>query len=242
MEAIATEYRLFFADGQYREFTVRIDPLTLDLIMPLPQPLPDWVRLDFYQCTNCGLQPESLPYCPAALAISGIVDKFADVQSHDRVKMTVITPDRVMQQDTTVQRAVGSMMGLMLATCGCPHTAFFKPMARFHLPLANEEETTFRAASMYLLAQYFRDKKGNAAHYDFEGLASLYGDLQMINVALANRIRRASETDSTVNAIVLLDMYAKAVPFHLTDSLKKIENYFISYWQPSQVSTRSASQ
>jgi hypothetical protein len=30
-----------------------------------------------------------------------------------------------------------------------------KPMARFHLPLASEEETIYRATTMYLLAQYF---------------------------------------------------------------------------------------
>jgi hypothetical protein len=42
-----------------------------------------------------------------------------------------------------------------VATSGCRYTAYFKPMARFHLPFANEEETAYRAISMYLLSQRF---------------------------------------------------------------------------------------
>ena len=57
-----------------------------------------------------------------------------------------------------------------MATSGCPHMDFFKPMARFHLPLANAEETVYRATSMYLLAQYFLQREGKEADMELEGL------------------------------------------------------------------------
>jgi hypothetical protein len=46
-------------------------------------------------------------------------------------------------------------MGLLIAGSSCPYTHFFKPMARFHLPFANKDETLWRAAATYLLARYF---------------------------------------------------------------------------------------
>ena len=43
-------------------------------------------------------------------------------------------------------------------------------MAQFHLPLANDSETIYRAASMYLLAQYFLKREGRDADLEIEGL------------------------------------------------------------------------
>ena len=74
---------------------------------------------------------------------------------------------------------------------GAPHTAFFKPMAAFHLPIANAEETLYRAASMYMLGQYFVHKKGGEADLDLVGLVKVYEDLEILNVHLAKRVREA---------------------------------------------------
>ena len=40
-----------------------------------------------------------------------------------------------------------------MATAGCPWTDRLRPMARFHLPFANEAETVYRSVSMYLLSR-----------------------------------------------------------------------------------------
>ena len=49
--------------------------------------------------------------------------------------------------------------------------------------------------------------------YDLTGLGYIYKAMQIINVSIAERLRTASSADSSVNAIVLLDMFAKVVPF-----------------------------
>lgn len=111
----------------------------------------------------------------------------------------------------------------------CPHTDFLKPMARFHLPLANPEETTYRAASMYLLAQYFRKKKNLETDLQMTGLKEIYNNLHGINVFIANRIRDVHEGDSPVNAITILDYFAHTIPEIIDDCLNEMDYLFTSY-------------
>jgi hypothetical protein len=102
-------------------------------------------------------------------------------------------------------------------------------MARFHLPLASEEETIFRATSTYLLAQYYLKKECRIVDFEFEGLTRIYNNIQIINVAIAERLRAATVTDSSINAIVLLDSYAQALPLAIEKSLAEIRHLFSSF-------------
>jgi len=87
-------------------------------------------------------------------------------------------------------------------------------MARFHLPFADVDETLYRATSMYLLAQYFRQQEGKAGDFELEGLKHIYDNIQLVNAAVADRLRAATKTDATVNAIIILDTFAQAIPVH----------------------------
>jgi hypothetical protein len=158
------------------------------------------------------------------------VEPFDRLLSYDKIHVDVITEERSISQDTTAEQGIGSLMGLVIATCGCPHTAFFKPMARFHLPLASEDETIYRAASMYLLAQYFLKKEGHDADLELKGLMKIYDNIQIINASIAKRLRAATEKDSSLNAIVLLDMYAKTLSYAIEESLEEVRYLFSPFF------------
>jgi len=158
-----------------------------------------------------------------------VVDGFDDLKSFDRIRVEVVTPERRIHQETTVQKGVSSLMGLLIATSGCPWTVFLKPMARFHLPLASHDETLYRASSMYMLAQYFVHKSGRQPDLTLTQLSIIYQQLQNINTAMADRLRAASRTDSTVNAIILLDMLAKTMPYAVDDRLDELSHLFDAY-------------
>jgi hypothetical protein len=165
-------------------------------------------------------------HCPLAANLVNIVEPFDRLLSYDEVHVDVATEDRVISQDTTAEQGISSMMGLVIATSGCPHAAFFKPMARFHLPLANPAETIYRAASMYLLAQYFMKQNGRETDLQLTGLSEIYSNIQIVNASTAKRLRAATETDSSLNAIVLLDMFAKTLSHAIEDSLVEIRYLF----------------
>jgi hypothetical protein len=158
-----------------------------------------------------------------------IVHSFEGLVSYAEVDLTVVTGDRTVTQHTTAQTAISSFMGLLIATSGCPHTVYLRPMARYHLPLANRDETIYRATSMYLLAQYFVKKAGGVAELELEGLSRIYQEMGTVNISIAKRLREASRSDSSVNAIVVLDAYAKMVELVIDDSLRHIQPLFAAY-------------
>jgi hypothetical protein len=104
-----------------------------------------------------------------------------------------------------------------------------RPMARFHLPLASEEETVFRVAGMYLVAQYFLTHNGKKGQFAFDGLISIYEDFHILNKAIASRLQYATDSDSSKNAITLLDMYSSLVPMLLEDQLAEIRGFFTAF-------------
>lgn len=104
-----------------------------------------------------------------------------------------------------------------------------RPLVRFHLPFASMEETEFRIVSMYLVAQYFRAKGGKTPDWSLEGLQEIYNRVGVVNRCFAERLRSATTKDASVNAIVILDCFAKGVPFAVRTTLRDYEKYFDSY-------------
>jgi hypothetical protein len=151
--------------------------------------------------------------------------------SYETIHVDVITKERNISKQTTAQRGLSSLMGLVIASSGCPHTAFFRPMARFHLPLASVTETVYRASSMYLLSQYFLNQNGKSTDPDLKGLERIYDNMREVNIAVAKRLRYATKADSSVNAIVILDAFAMAMPTCIAESLNDLQYLFTSYLQ-----------
>lgn len=229
MEPIRITYRIKLDDKVTEVFDFDLDGKTFALITkPVPNP-PKWAELGFRQCSHCPLKVEEHPHCPMALQLHSIIERFHNTRSIDEVTLEVITEERTVVQTTALQRVLSSMLGLIFPTCGCPLTAYMRPMARFHLPLANEEETVFRVAGMYLLAQYFLTNNGKKGQFAFDGLIKIYEDFHILNKAIASRLQSATESDSSKNAITLLDMYSSLVPILLEDQLVEIRDVFEAY-------------
>ncbi len=226
MNTIVIQYCFRLPDNSSEDFKLELNPLSLELTGNIPTSLPTWSKLDFHQCPHCPLDAVTHPNCPLAANIVNIVQKFDGLLSYDKIRMDVITQERRISQHTTVQKGISSMMGLVIATCGCPHASFFKAMGRFHLPLASNEETIFRATSMYLLAQYFLKMEGHQADFELEGLTKIYHNIQIVNAAIANRLRSTSMSDSSINAIIILDNFAKNLPYAIEKSLKNLRYLF----------------
>jgi hypothetical protein len=229
MKTIVIQYCFRLPDHSSEDFKLELDPRNLELTGNIPQSLPTWTELDFHQCPHCPLEVVTDPHCPLAANLVNIVQRFDGLISYDKIRVDVITQERRISQHTTAQKGISSMMGLVIATCGCPHTAFFKAMARFHLPLASSEETIFRATSMYLLAQYFLKMEGRHADFELGGLTKIYNNMQIVNVAIANRLRSTSMSDSLINAIVILDNFAKSLPYAIEKSLKNFRHLFLPF-------------
>lgn len=223
------EYRFRLPSDEEELFRIELDSESLRMVGGLPDECPQWTELDFHQCPNCPLDSSVHKHCPLALRLVNIISRFDHVLSYEEIQLDVYTEERHISQRASAQRGLSSLIGLVSATSGCPHTEFFKPMARFHLPLASRIDTVYRAASMYLLAQFFLRTDERPADLELEGLKKVYREIEIVNISLAERLRAAGGTDSPVNAIVILDTFAKALPLALQDSLKEIRSFFSPY-------------
>ena len=224
MDTLPIRYRFTLLNGRQEVFELHIHRRTLELNAPTPQSPPGWAQLGFHQCPNCPLKADTHPLCPAAAKLADVVPRFEPLLSYDKVRLEVETEERKIVGETTAQQALSSMLGLILATSGCPHTEFLKGMARFHLPLASEEETLFRSVATYVLAQHLRQRAGAPADPGLSGLQRIYAALSVVNAAFTKRLRAAGRTDATLNALVLLDVFTILVPNAVDESLSELES------------------
>jgi len=226
MRIISFKYIFDLPEGHQVQMDIQLDSQRLNIINNCPYVLPEWAALDFYQCPHCPLSVTTHTHCPLAANLVNIINHLDTLHSYQQIRVKVVMKNRTITQDTTIQKGLSSLMGLVIATSGCPHTTFFKSMARFHLPLADEEETISRVTSMYLLAQYFLKNEGKPADFELKGLMELYNNMHIINKTIAMRLRAASKTDSTVNAIVLLDVFTFVLPLSIETYLQEIRHLF----------------
>jgi len=230
MDIIEIHYS-FNLENQRREvFDLVIDAYTLELINDFDHELPPWTHLEFYQCSHCNLSSEIYPNCPVAVNLTDIIGRFDNIFSYDEIDLEVISNKRHVYQHTTAQRGISSLLGLLFATSSCPYTAYLKPMARFHLPMASPDETIFRAVGMYLLGQYFLRKEGKGGEFDLSGLTQICSDLHLLNTMIAKRITSVAQTDSSMNAVVLLDIFTDLMPSVIENNLEEVRHLFDSYF------------
>ena len=233
---IAYHFRCADGDKRKASLCIKLDAKQLEAVRSTNGAPPDWAQLDTHQCSVCPLSKETTPQCPAALAFVDILDEFGPLLSFTEVEVTVETRERTVHSKTTVQKALSSLVGLSMATSGCPILARFKPMARFHLPLATREETIFRSVGAYLLGQYFLMRRGETPDMDLRGLRETYDLIHEVNVGLANRLRVIPAGDAHLNALVILDLFAHALPYSIDESLAELEHMFTSFMPQSSVS------
>jgi len=184
-----------------------------------------WTRLEYHQCSHCPLRSEQSPQCPVAKNLNQIVEDTNASVSYTPTRVTVETAQRTYFKQCTAQDGLRSLFGLIMATSGCPHLDWLRPLARFHLPLADIDETIFRILSLQLLSDYLDEQPIN---YDSvaDKIKARYALIEKVNHAFAERIRSYCKADADKNAIAQLDVYAQIFPFQLEDDFKALRRYF----------------
>ncbi len=219
-------YTIELEDGQSTRFHITLDPVTLTMMPASSEPYPPWTQLSYQQCRCCPLSPTTNLYCPIAVNITELVDRFKDILSHKNCMVVCETVDRTYSKKTSAMEGLTSVFGIVMATSNCPVMNFLKPMARFHLPFSSVEETTVRSTSLFLLSQYFEYKKGRVNSFDFDRLEKSYARVQLVNEGLLERIRSLGNRDADKNAIITLHSISQFLSMEMDFSLTTIAHLF----------------
>jgi hypothetical protein len=223
-------YRFILEGGGEKSFELRFDPKTLLLQRESKEPPPEWTLLGNEKCPNCPLSEDEHPHCPAALSLVDVISEFKDGISFHEADISIMTEQREFRKRAPLQGGISGLIGVVMATSGCPILAMLRPMVATHLPFANVRETMYRAISMYLTAQYFVYKKGRKPDWDMKDLVKIYDAISTVNRQFAKRLRTIKIEDASLNALVSLDCFAAITVDSIMDSsLQEIEGLFHAY-------------
>lgn len=187
---------------------------------------PEWTRLDHEQCACCPLKKETHSHCPAAIRMHEVLEAFKDFKSVERVRLSVETERRTYVQECDLQSGLNSMLGLLMATSGCPVVGKLRTMATFHMPFCSFEETLFRSVGAYLTKQYFAKQEGKKPDWELKGLKQFYEELEQLNQAFSERIRDMERSDAISNAMVIFFATSIVVADALEERLDRHKDYF----------------
>jgi hypothetical protein len=224
-------YKFTYEDRRVDIVDLQLDDNSFALlpgsIKPAPAP---WMALEFHRCPGCTLPREAGAMCSVAVNLGSVVKPFRDQFSYTPVTTVVTFRDRQIGKKCDLQTGLSSMMGLVMATSGCPLLDMLRPMAYTHQPFASMEETFFRAISGFLVAQYMRLKHRRTPEFDLEALKRIYHDINQLNIAFNHRLRDFDGKDANLNALVMLDVFAQMGSFTIDDGwLDKISPLFYRY-------------
>jgi hypothetical protein len=74
-------------------------------------------------------------------------------------------------------------------------------------------------------------RRGDDPDFTFKGLIDIYRDVNMVNKGMGDRIRAMAGKDASINALIVLDMFALDIPLSIDDQIKDLEPFFSPYFQ-----------
>jgi hypothetical protein len=213
------EYRISLDDNH--EFNYRVE---LDRSYDPAQVVeaPRWTRLDHEQCSNCPLNNVLHTYCPAAVDLHRVIEDFRGLPAFKKARVRVLTAEREYYKEVSLEAALRSLLGVLMATSACPMLCRLKPMAQQHLPFASNQEFILRTVSLYLMRQYYNMREGRHADWELKGLVRHYQQLQLVNQAFWQRIHATCEGDSNLKAFLSFFSMSSSVSYSLEAQLSKI--------------------
>ena len=187
---------------------------------------PLWAGLEHHRCPPCTLDCQTHPFCPVARNISALVTAFKDIVSHTACTVTCNSTERIVSKQTAVQNGLASILGLLMATSGCPTMDFFRPLARFHLPFASVDEATFRIAAVYMLKRFFSEQNGNGKLFSATDIKEHFRRVKQVNSGILRRIRDVSDFDADKNALITLNSLAEILEMEIDTRLESLHYLF----------------
>ncbi|MBT5371004.1 MAG: hypothetical protein HOL17_04700, partial [Gammaproteobacteria bacterium] len=115
------EYIFRFSKGRIEQFNLQFDDEDLSLQSGLGEVSEEpWMVLSNHQCKGCSLDQQTSPLCPVAANLGGMIRPFKEEISHTEVEVEVLFRERKISKCCDLQQGIRSMMGLVMATSGCP--------------------------------------------------------------------------------------------------------------------------
>ncbi len=222
---MAIEYRITLDDDHQFSYCIELDRA---YVLEAVEAAPAWARLGHQQCSNCPLSKDTFSHCPAAVDLHRVIEDFQGLPAFKKASVWVRTPEREYTKQVSLEEALRSLLGVIMATSACPILGKLRPMAHNHLPFASNQEFTLRTVSLYLSRQYFNFREGRHADWELKGLVRMFQQLQLVNQAFWQRIHDTCEGDSNLKAFLTFFSMSSSMSYSLETQLQKIRPLVMS--------------
>ena len=127
----------------------------------------------------------------------------------------------------------GAELALQFFLAGAGLLRFFAGLFQ-DVPQFPEGQFLVLDQELFLLAQFFRSKKGMEPDWNLRDLAKIYTEIEIVNMCFHKRISGIHIEDAGLNALFHLDCYAQFTNrLLLEEGLEQIEKFFSAYLSPS---------
>ena len=184
-----------------RQVSFEINTVETEL-EPSVKDLPEWALQDDRKCLNCVSSSEEDIICAIAMRVEEVIQAFGSNVSTELVHVRVQTPQRVFSRVCDLQTGIHSLLGLLMATCGCSHMESMRKLVNFHIPFCSTKETLRRVVGAHLMEQYFVMRDGGQPDWALERLSEIFSHLAQLNQNFARRLQGTMEKDAVTNAIL----------------------------------------
>lgn len=217
---MAVEYRITLDDEHAFNYKIQLEREVLIPTQTLASN--DWTRLEFQQCGNCPLNTQEHKVCPAAADLKTVVEDFKGLPAFRKAWVNVRTTEREYSKMVTLEVALRSLLGVIMATSRCPILGRLKPMARHHLPFASDSEFVLRTLSMYAMRELYRMREGLTPDWELTALTNDFAALQQVNQALWHRVHDVCAGDTNLKAFLSFFSMSSSMTYSLDTQLEKI--------------------
>lgn len=224
-------YKFTFSTGREEIIDLEFDNYSFFLKSSSVQAPPSpWMKLAFQQCPGCTLEVSPSALCPVAYNLGGIISHFKEDFPRVPVTTVVTFRERQIGKKCALQSGLISLMGLVMASSNCPLLDWLRPMVYTHQPFASMDETFFRVISVYLIGQHLRHKKSMESSTELSGLKKIYHSIDQVNTSFTRRLHGMTHEDAEINALMLLDVFARMGAISLDDNwMDQMEPLFSRY-------------
>jgi hypothetical protein len=170
-----------------------------------------------YMGEDCRACERHYRHCKAETAIVDVAERFDDLHSTDFITTEVTIEGRTVRLESPAPRALASLMGLLMASSGCPRLIPFRAMALFHQPFATAEENVVRAAGFWLIRCWTQGTTTEES--PFTALQQVWDSLEDVNRHVGEKLLARTTSDAASNGIAFLDVLAKMGTLGLDSAL-----------------------
>ncbi len=177
--------------------------------------VPEWIRLENFQCPACTLKPEESPTCPVAEVMAKYAADLADHKSFEKVEVEIRKTDgeSFTLHDIPLQRVVGELVRLGAFQYECPIGRKVKqPMTELPPFPTNEE----------VLDAFTRAFAGHTSNGELEAHEiEMIEDLHDLFGNLSIRLDQIGRGDAHLNGVVLLHSLSVLFSLSAPDLIRK---------------------